>query len=661
MGGGLPVKLFSPSPALFGVGPSPDVVTYSGGSTSTLVPGIFDCALGGIPFMLDLSQPFYRQHRRQLEPLIRTQADTSPLPGEQTMDPNGLWRRSFEDWRMGMGQRYLDRQGSLNNSYFASKGVNTLLNAWEVHLLPDTLLSHASANSNLIVLWAAAYIYIVDGASVYATPISNISRGNASVPWTAVTGLPGGTISSATTDGYLLYLAMGSHGVWTVGPGGASAAVAQLVTDAIDSGAVIGYGNGRLMLGSTNNLYNIVSAAPAGLPPALMVAGNPNARWTCFTSGNNWLYAGMNVGGVGYIYGVQTTSDGTTLAPPVIQCQLANGEKLFSMYGYEGYLILGTGYGVRTCQQGATGVTLGTLIPVGTWTGMPSGTVLQPPTGTPVQCVYAWRDSIWFGWSNYDAGSTGLGKLSLENFVVPNLLPACASDLMASTQGAVTSVSIVNGIILFAVAGQGVYLQHINLVPQGWVQSGFILYDLTDPKVPALLDVQGAATQEQGSYGAAISVDAGVFQDVGFATPSSLITNTYTLALGSGSRFEVLLTLFRDTATPSAGPTLTRWTLRSYPAPLRPRTWQLPLVLATHVEDITGQSWDRDPEAEINALEAMANTGLPVLYQEGNEAFQVFVTDVSFLGRTRSQTIDKDYFEGLALVNVQSIPVSSGI
>ena len=317
------------------------------------------------------------------------------------------------------------------------------------------------------------------------------------------------------------------------------------------------------------------------------------------------------------------------------------------------------GLGVRCCQQGPNGVTLGTLVPVGTWAGMPSGTVLRPPQGNPVQCMYAWQDNVYFGWSNYDSASTGLGRISLENFVVPSLLPASASDLMATAQGAVTSVTVVNGYVLFCVAGVGVFLQDANMVKTGQVQSGFILYDLTDPKVPALLDVQSAATQEYGQYTASISVDAGVFQDVGYAAAVSLITQTYTLALGSGSRFEVLLTLNADTGTPHRGPVLTRWTLRSYPAPLRPRTWQLPLVLSTHVEDVTGQSWDRDPETELRSLEAMANNGLPVLYQEGFEGYQVFVTDVSFISRTRSQTIDKGYFEGLALVNIQSIPVAT--
>jgi hypothetical protein len=656
VGGAVPVKAYNAASPFYGAAPA-QTTTYSGGTTTNLVPDIFDCALGGRPYMLDESQPFYRQHRRQLEPLIRTQADTSNEPGEQSMDPNGLWRRSVEDWRLGFGQRYVDRNASQRSNYWYSKGVNTLTDAWEMHLLPDTLKTASSANTNLEVLWADAYVYFVDGELLWYAPISTIHPG-AAVAWTAVGGLPTARITSACTDGYTVYLAMGAEGLWTVGPGGSP--VAQLVTDPLNSDAVVGYGNGRLMVGNGGSLYNIVSTTAAALPTALMVAGNPNAVWNCFTGGNNWLYCGMNVGGVGYIYGVQTSADGTTLDPPVVQAQLANGEKVYSLYGYEGYLIVGTGYGVRACQQGANGLTLGTLVPVGTWVGMPTALPNEPPYGTPVQCLFAWRDDVWFGWSNYDSGSTGLGKLSLENWVVAGLLPAAASDLMATAQGAVTGVTIVNGVILFAVAGQGLFLQHSNLVPSGMVQSGYILFDLTDPKVPALLDVQASADLEHGSYVASISVDSGPFGIVGYALPNSLITNTFTLNLGSGSRFELLLTLQADTANPAAGPTLSRWTLRVYPAPLRPRTWQLPLILSSHVEDVTGQSWEFDPEEEIKALEEMANLGLPVLYQEGSEAYTVFVTDVSFISRTRSQTSERTYatyFEGLALINIQSIPV----
>jgi hypothetical protein len=629
------VKFYQPSPAFFGVAP-PAGLFYNGGSVTALVPYIFPIALDGRPYMPDLSQPFYRQQRRQLEPLIRTQADTSNEPGEQTMDPNGLWRRSFEDWVLGAGQRYLDRSTSVPNGYWASKGVDTLTTKWQVSLLPDVRNVGPSSSANPLLIWAAAYMYVIEGGAVYYTAISNVFPG-ASPPWTLIPGLPSGQVSSACTDGYSIYLAYGAAGIWKVDPVGV---LTQYVSAAIDTAAVIGYANGRLMLGNLNSVYNII-AGGASLGTALIVFGNPNARVTCFAEGNNWLYIGMNVGGIGYIYGTQTTSDGTTLEPPSVQGQLPNGEKIYSMYGYLGYLVVGSGLGVRTCQQGSTGVTLGTLI----------------PTPSPVMCLVAWGAFVWFGWTNYDSASTGLGKLSLTNWVVEGLLPAYSSDRMAAGQGVVNSTIILNGHVLFAVVGMGFFLDAATLVGSGTVQSGYILYDLTDPKVPALLDVQGAAAQEHGTYAMSVSVDGGPFQQVGSAAPVALITNTYTLSLVSGSRFEVLMTLYADVVTPSTGPVITRWTLRSYPAPLRPRTWQLPLVLNTVVQDQTGQDWEFDPETEINALEQMANNAVPVVYQEGYEAYLVFVTDVSFIART--VTTDRHYFNGLALVNIQSIPVAS--
>jgi Concanavalin A-like lectin/glucanases superfamily len=116
--------------------------------STTLVPKVFNVSLGGRPYTVADAEPFYREYRRQLEPLIRTQADTSNLPGEQSMDPNGLWRRSIEDWRNGANQRYLDRAASVNNGYWTSKGVDTLTTAWQISQFLACVWRAASCTSS---------------------------------------------------------------------------------------------------------------------------------------------------------------------------------------------------------------------------------------------------------------------------------------------------------------------------------------------------------------------------------------------------------------------------------------------------------------------------------------------------------------------------------
>ena len=68
--------------------------------------------------------------------------------------------------------------------------------------------------------------------------------------------------------------------------------------------------------------------------------------------------------------------------------------------------------------------------------------------------------------------------------------------------------------------------------------------------------------------------------------------------------------LNRDGTTPTQGPVITRWTLRSYPAPKRPRTWQLPILLAEDISNRTGQGVGVDPLSELVYLETLATTGL---------------------------------------------------
>src|SRR5215472_14971015 len=123
---------------------------FSGTSALTsLVPRVFHCSLAGRPYIVDFSQPFYRQYRRQIAQITRTQADTSTDPGEQSLDPNSMWRRSFEDWSLGAGQRWRDRKDSQPSRFWTSKGVDPLTTRWQVTLLADTHVAKAATGTNL--------------------------------------------------------------------------------------------------------------------------------------------------------------------------------------------------------------------------------------------------------------------------------------------------------------------------------------------------------------------------------------------------------------------------------------------------------------------------------------------------------------------------------
>jgi hypothetical protein len=337
------------------------------------------------------------------------------------------------------------------------------------------------------------------------------------------------------------------------------------------------------------------------------------------------------------------TTDGTALGAPVVQGALPAGETISAVFGYLGFLIVGSSQGVRMCTTAAGGaVSLGALI----------------PTPAAVQCLAGVNRWVYFGWSTFDSVSTGLGRLDLVNQVISGALPAFASDLMATSQAAVTSVAIYGQSPIFAVSGLGLFAPSATqLVASGTVTSGYVLYDLIDPKVACLLDTQTAGPLTAGSYSAALSTDAGAFTQIGLHQVGNPEPVTFGAGPVTGQRFEVQITLNRDATTLTSGPTFTRWTLRSYAAPRRPLTWQLPLILDEEVNNRSGADSGFDPLTELAALEVMATSAKMVSFQEGRVSYPVFVQDVEFLPSYTQEGRKSAYFNGIALVTLVGLPV----
>jgi hypothetical protein len=609
----------------------PSGVEYFGGPSplSALSPHIFHISLAGRSYMVDFSQPFYRQYRRQLAQITRTQADTSTDPGEQTIDPNSMWRRSFEDWGLGAGQRWRDRKDSLPDRYWTSKGVDTLTTRWQVTLLPDTILARAATGTNLQARLASGYVYLIDGQNVWFS--SDLTA------WTQVAGTPAAPCSDLATDGRDIWMCYGASGIWAT-TAGSTAAATTFKSSAVDPASVLDYVNNRLMLASGPSIYNLVAGGPTGLPTPLWTSGNAGTQFVSFGEGNQAIYVAGGEGDNHYIWGITVTSEGTALGAPVVQGQVPIGETVTDLYGYLGYLIVGTDQGVRMCTTAANGaVSLGSLI----------------PTPQPVRGLVGWGRFVYFGYTAYDGVSTGIGRLDLQNHVIENVLPAYASDLMAAGQANVTSVVMHAGDACFAVSGAGLYKpDHTHLVPAGNVTSGLITYGLTDPKTAAQIDCAGPIAN--GSYTVSLATDGGPFKPVGTHNAGGPEPVTFNCGPSTGQTFEVQVALNRDTTNPATGPTFTRYTLRSYPAPHRPLQWTVPILLNEVIVDQNDGSAPFDPRVELETLEAMAALGQMVTYQEGDFTYPVFVTDVAFL--PTYPTRDRSFFNGVCMLTLQGLP-----
>jgi hypothetical protein len=578
------------------------------------VPEPFLVSINGRNYLEDLEfKPWKRQaFRATTTQITRTQADTSNEPGEQSLSTQSLWRRTQDSWHLGANQVFLDRKNSLEFSYRSSKGVNPWTQ-WQLTLLNDTASALASTNTNLALTVAGTHVYVIDGQALkYTTDLTS---------WTTVTGTPAVTASSICSDGHTIYVAYGASGVYSTTEGAASAS--QYVTSPIDSAAVVRFVMGRLMVGSTNKMYNVT--ASGALPAALGTSLYANLLWTDFAAGNGVIFASGNSGNVGVIYSIQINADGTALSAPIVAGQMPNGETVNAIYGYAGSAVtIGTSAGFRFAEQalangvaGTVALTIGPLFPM----------------ANPVMTFSGYSRFIWGNWTNYDGSSTGLFRMDPTQFVA-DLAPAYASDLMAATQGTVGSLIHFNGNPVFAVEGVGIYKQSTTYVASGTVDSGFITYGLADNKMPVFLDVQAAPLPSGTSIQSFISLNGGAFSSVGTmqALGASFIEESAPQELSQ--TIEIREKLFANGAA-TLTPTLQRHTMRSIPAPPVPTDWTIVIQLRERcqVNDIVKYY---QPSLEYAYLEGLRQQKVLCTIQIGTMgAFTMTIENIDYIPEQR--------------------------
>lgn len=603
-----------------------DAAFGSGASQSTTVPGKWEVALNGHGYRVDHAQDlngFRGTHfDRKSAPVLRNQADVGASPGENSINREDLWRRAQETWHLGAGQTYLDRANSDNARFSTSKGVN-VWSMWQATLLPTTSNQRASANTNLRLTAAGTYTYLADGNSLLFT--SDITANP--VVWTTVTGTPASSLLWLTSDGYTIYAAY-AGGVYTTTRG---AAAATLYNSLISS--VLGYVKGRVMAANLNSIYNITSGAT---PTALLTHANTDFTWVGFAEGPAHIFAAGYSGARSLIYKISIQPDGTALAAPSVAGELPTGESIAAIKGYAGVLLIGTNLGVRTASIDSTGnLSIGPLIAT-------TSTVLNfEPTDR----------FVWYGLTNYDSASSGMGRLDLSKFTSP-LVPAYASDLMATGQGAVLSISTNQSRKIFTVSGLGVFVEGTTLVPSGTLTSGRITYGIADDKVAMYLDLR--TTPLVGTIDANLAYNGGTAGLIGSHNQAAQIRPSYPVPAGQprGEFFELTLTLNRAVAT-TTGPTLTRYTLRSYPAPNRSFTFTVPLILHNTVDDLNESPENYDVSAERAFLEDLCKTQALVTYQEGDQSYTVLLDDFIWIPIKQNNRLSN--YEGTFVAQLKEV------
>lgn len=600
-----------------------DAPFFTGHQVTADVPGKFPIGLAGHTYMLDLvsDQNGLRGQyfRRTSVPVLRTQANSSNVPNESSVSPDDLWRRSQDTWHLGAGQSHLDRAASDPARFRASKGVD-VWSKWQATLLPDTT-KILTSTSNVTLLNAGGLTYALDGGALSFT--ADLSS------FTAVTGIPSALAvapAAVCSDGYTVYVSY-PDALYTT-TRGAAAASASGVTQTF---TVLGYCKGRLMGASLNTLYNLTSLTAD--PTVLYAHPNLDFTWVGFAAGPSTIYCAGFSGDKSLIYRTSVAADGTSLDVPVVAGELPDGEVVRCVFGYLDNLVIGSDAGVRLASPNSDGsLTVGGLIPT-----------------SAVHCLAGYSRFVYFGWTDYDSASTGVGRLDLANFTAV-ATPAYASDLMAAAQGTVGSVVISSGQPVFAVNSVGVYAPAASKVPVGHVDSGLINYDLADPKVAMYLNLKTLPLPAGATVTTSLSADSGSFDDLGVHSVTDATGPGTELVTGEvrAESFEIRQTLTRATDT-TTGPTLTRHTLRAYPTPARSFDWVLPLLIHEQLDPYGASSLPMNVKDEVDYLFGLMDS--LVTLQVGAESFLVFIQDIDMI--PFEPTADRSAYKATVVIHAK--------
>jgi len=596
---------------------------YTGTSSSSeLVPEVFPVALNGRPYMLDLASGRFA---RAFEARLRDSTDDSNVPGEAAINPQGLWRRSQVSWHKGTNQQYGDTAEGIDTRFYDSKNVDPWTRG-QLSLLPTTDEKLSSASTNLQMVVAGDYVYLADG--------QQLKRSADLATWVNITGGPAAAITCLATDGYNVFVGYSGDGLKRT-----YTAVTTLATyiSGSETYTNAAYVKGRLMVSHGGEIHNFTQdVTTSHSHTSGIVAQHPNAEfvYTGFAEGTAHIYVGGYVGGTSLIYRMEIKADGTALDVPVQAGALPIGEQITSMFGYLGYVMIGTNKGVRVATSDANG-------------DLVIGPTLETPE--PVRCFTADGRFVWYGLTNFDGTSGGLGRIDLSELVGVNE-PAYASDLMTDDTDDVKAVVNWNGKRLFTVSGGGVYYESTDLAESGYVDAGTWRWGIPDRKFAAFFDMRTEPLN--GTLQFSYNFDNAGFEDLAAFDRDGATENILdgpTEAFGEG-RFKISFT--RDTSDSTLGPVLTRWQVRAVPAPRRSELFSVPLMLH-HKMRLKNKEFHMDVNEELFFIRDLVKDARIVTYQEGRDTYKVIVENVEWTPEDTSYP--STAFDGTCVVTLRSL------
>ena len=394
---------------------------------------------------------------------------------------------------------------------------------------------------------------------------------------------------------------------------------------------------------------------------------DPNWIWSGITASSSQIYFSgysstsiTNGIGTGSVFrSTIQQQQATALTPglltlPVSALPLLAGEYPTCIKGYLNYIFVGTNKGIRMCQS------LNAYDPVGGSGDLKAGPLLPnitQPVTSPVTAIVGNDRYVYFAWNNYDASSTGIGRLDLTRFNA-ELAPAYASDLMVqrSTSTKVTNLAwdpFTDSPLMTLDTNKAYTADTTKCVSSGTIQSGLITYGIPDYKNAVSLDtnVDNAADTVNSSISYTITADTNDPASAGL--PYSGLDNKHKFTFGQlfGEQYQITTTL--TASATGLPPSLNRTTLKALPGIPSGITIMVPILLYDPTE-VDGQQRAIDPYEEYAFLEDLRQKQIVVQYVEGTYTANVTVDLLHWMPERRRNLYQGGY-HGDLIVTLKTV------
>ena len=390
---------------------------------------------------------------------------------------------------------------------------------------------------------------------------------------------------------------------------------------------VMDWVKGRIILAADNKVYELTPST-SSLPSPIFTHPNTSYTFTSIAESGAAIYVAGYAGTQSSIYKFTLSDAGaiTSLTSAVVAAQMPDGELIYSMKQYLGYMMIGTSKGIRAAiiSPDDGSISYGPLV---------------AETEQPVY-DFTFRDRFCWATANVN-DKAGLIRIDLSEQISP-LRFAYAHDLFKDVDGKECKGVAFLGTSdrkIFSVNSDYNYIEAATrLVENGYLRTGFIRYATIESKYFKFLKVRGDLDGGNINVNTITNKEVDTFLynvspettnlDLGIARP-----------IGAQEYLAFKFTLNRDSVDSTKGAIMSGYQVKALPAIEKQRLIQFPLycydVEMDKYNNIVGSEDDRAFD-RISELEGIEKTGNIVTVQDfrTDETYSALIEEIRFFSAT---------------------------